>query len=101
MTITKTDKQIFSEIVVRIIESQENIIGPIALQQAKQVNGLDVDWQNKKVDIKNNSPKVVDALVNKYKDLFGDMAVQTCQDVARQLVTQLPPAEQPQTLKLK
>lgn len=94
----KNDSQIFSEIAIRIIESQENIIGPIALAQAKKVNGLSVDWQEKKVSIKSDSPKVIDSLVNQYKILFGDMAVETCRDVSRQLVTQLPQSERPQTL---
>lgn len=94
----KTDSQIFSDIAIRIIESQESIIGPLALAQAKKVNGLSVDWQEKKVSIKSDSPKVIDSLVNQYKILFGDMAVETCRDVSRQLVTQLPQSERPQTL---
>ena len=48
---TKSDSQIFSEIAVKIIESQESIIGPIALQQAKKVSGLSLDWSHKTVDI--------------------------------------------------
>lgn len=94
----KTDSLIFSDIAIRIIESQESIIGPLALAQAKKVNGLSVDWQEKKVSIKSDSPKVIDSLVNQYKILFGDMAVETCRDVSRQLVTQLPQSERPQTL---
>ncbi|NDC22315.1 hypothetical protein EBZ57_03010 [bacterium] len=97
---TKSDSQIFSEIAVKIIESQESIIGPIALQQAKKVSGLSLDWSHKKVDIKSNSPKVIDSLVNQYKVLFGDMAVETCRDVSRQLVSQLPANERPQTLNI-
>lgn len=97
---TKTDNQIFSEIAVKIIKSQEEIIGPIALKQAEQVAGLSVDWESKKVEIKSNSPRVIDALVNQYKALFGNIAVETCREVSRQLVTQLPPAERPQTLSL-
>ena len=35
---------LFEQIVVKIIQQQEAIIGPIAVEQAKQVKKLKIDW---------------------------------------------------------
>ena len=35
---------LFDQIAEKIIEQQENIIGPVAIQQAKRVKELKIDW---------------------------------------------------------
>ena len=36
---------VFGQIVEKIIKEQESIIGPVALEQARKVEGLNVDWE--------------------------------------------------------
>lgn len=95
---TKATKQTYAEIATRIIKSQEDIIGPLALQQAQKVSGLRVSWQSKKVEIQGDSAKVIDNLVKQYEALFGSIAVETCRDVTKQLVSKLPEQERPKSL---
>lgn len=90
---------IFDEIVSKIIEQQEAIIGPIAIEQAKQVKDLKVDWQKHDIDIAGNPQVAIDHLVEQYKELFGQIAVETCKEAAANLVAQLPVEEQPKSLQ--
>jgi hypothetical protein len=43
-TATNANQKIYTDIVARIIKSQEDIIGPLAIQQAQHVDGLRVSW---------------------------------------------------------
>ena len=98
LTATKSNQQTYAEIVSRIIKSQEEIIGPLAVQQAQKVNGLRVSWQSKKIEVQGNAPQVIDELVKQYETLFGSIAVETCRDVTKQLVSKLSEEERPKSL---
>ena len=90
---------IFTQIVAKIIEQQEDIIGPVAVEQAKQVSQLKVDWPQHSVGISGNPQQVIDALVAQYKELFGQIAVETCKEAASKLLAQLPADQTPASLK--
>ncbi len=91
---------IFDQIVARIIEQQEAIIGPIAIEQAKLVKELKINWQQQHdVDISGSPQVAVDELVEQYKELFGQIAVETCKEAVKQLLTQVPTNQQPKSLK--
>ncbi len=80
---------VYSEIVKRIIKQQETIIGPVAIEQAEHIPGLDVNWAKQQVSIKGDGAKVIDDLVGQYKELFGKISVEVCKEAAEQLVTKL------------
>lgn len=84
--------------VEKIIEQQELIIGPIAVQQAQLVNELKIDWPHHAVSISGSPQTAVDDLVEQYKVLFGQIAVETCKEAVAQLLAQLPAEQQPKSL---
>jgi hypothetical protein len=42
---------VFAQMAEKIIESQETIIGPVALEQASHVPHLHLDWEHHEVQI--------------------------------------------------
>ena len=90
---------IFVQLVAKIIEQQENIIGPIAVEQAKRVDELTIKWANHSVAISGDPKIAVDDLVEQYKELFGQIAVETCKEAAARYTSQLTPEQLPQSLK--
>jgi hypothetical protein len=90
---------LFDQIAEKIIEQQEAIIGPIAVEQAKQVGQLKIDWPQHDVDISGDPQSAIDKLVEQYKDLFGQIAVETCKDAASRYLAQLTPEQLPKSLK--
>jgi hypothetical protein len=90
---------LFAQIAEKIIEQQETIIGPIAVEQAKLVKEIKVDWPQHTVVLSGNPQDAVDDLVEQYKELFGQIAVETCREAVATLLSQLPADQQPSSLK--
>lgn len=91
---------IFAKIAVKIIEEQEAIIGPVAIEQANEVEGLTVNWENRHtVEIAGDRAGVIDELVNQYQQLFGQISVEVSKEAASSLVGQLQPNQLPESLK--
>ncbi len=90
---------LFDQIAEKIIEQQEAIIGPVAVEQAKRVKELKIDWPKHDVDITGNPQNAIDKLVAQYKELFGQIAVETCKEAAARYLAQLPAGQQPESLK--
>ena len=93
------DKGIFPQIVIKIISEQEHIIGPIAVEQAGRVKGLTVNWKKHEISFKGNESEIVEELVEKYRDFFGQVSVEVCRHAVKKLVSQLPINQQPFLLK--
>lgn len=77
---------IFGQLVAKIIKEQENIIGPVALEQAKQVQGLKVDLQKGEIYFEGNQRDIVERLVEKYKGIFGQASVEVCREAAKKIL---------------
>ncbi len=90
---------IFKQMVAKIIEQQETIIGPIAVEQATQVKALSLDWPQHQVSISGSPQVAIDDLVEQYKELFGQIAVETCKEAAAKLLAQMPVEQQPKSLQ--
>ncbi len=90
-----------SNIATKIIEEQEAIIGPVALEQARQVSGLKITWDKNKHDvtIDGDSSEVVNNLVKKYQALFGQTSVEVCKDAVASILSSLPSEKVPALLK--
>ena len=90
----------YAQIAEKIIERQESIIGPVAIEQASQVNGLRVDWKARKVSITaQDQAHTIDQLVEVYEQLFGKISVEVSKEAAHQLMAQLKPEQLPASLK--
>lgn len=92
-------QDLYSQIAAKIIEQQELIIGPVAVEQAKRVSNLKVDWTKHSVEVTGDPATVIDKLVAQYEHLFGQLSVEVCKDATQQLVAQLSPEKQPKKLK--
>jgi len=94
-----SDISIFQQVADKIIKEQENIIGPVALEQAKKVPGLKYDEQNREITLQGNATDIIENLVEKYKDLFGQASVEVCRDAARSFMKDLPKDQVPALLR--
>ena len=77
---------IFGQLVEEIIKDQEGIIGPIALEQARKVPGLKVDLEKHYVQFEGNQTNVIEKLVEKYEEIFGQASVEVCKEAARKIL---------------
>jgi hypothetical protein len=89
---------IYAQVISKIIKEQQSIIGPIALDQARKIAGLEV---NSVDDIKiiGNSKDVLTKLVGEYKDLFGQASVEVCKEAFEQFSDKIPATDVPDILK--
>jgi|WetSurMetagenome_2_1015567.scaffolds.fasta_scaffold1455231_1 hypothetical protein len=90
---------ILAQIVQKIIQEQEKIIGPIALEQAKQVEGLFVDWEKREVRLAGDEKSVLENLVKKYQSLFGRASVEVCKEAIGSITDKISPNNLPDILK--
>lgn len=90
---------IYSQLAEKIIKEQEGIVGPVALEQAKKVQGLSVDWPKHEVKISGNQKEVLEHLVEQYQHLFGRASVEVCKDAVSSIVGQLPKDQIPPLLQ--
>ncbi len=93
------NEQIFTQIVEKIISQQETIIGPIAVERAELVKELSINWPQHNVHIEGSPQVAIDDLVKQYRELFGQIAVETCREAAAKLLSQLPTEQQPTSLR--
>lgn len=89
----------FGQLAQKIIREQENIIGPLALEQAQTVPGLEVGDGGKEIHFKGDEKEIIETLVEKYRDLFGKASVEVCRDAARTFIPKLPKDKVPQILQ--
>jgi hypothetical protein len=90
---------VFAKIAEKIIAQQETIIGPVAISQAQGVQGLSLDWTNHSVTLSGDEKEILEELIEAYRDLFGQVAVEASKEAAGTLVHQLQPEQLPELLK--
>ena len=90
---------IFGQIAEQIIREQEKIIGPIALEQARKVQGLSVDMQKQEVKFEGDQKQIIESLIKQYERLFGQASVEVCKDAARSFIAQVPKDQIPTQLQ--
>jgi hypothetical protein len=89
-------------IIQSIVTHQRDVLGPLAIEQANTVAGIDVDSDGK-VKISLNSPKdsvhLLQSLVKKYEQLFGQASVEVCKDAVKESGVAIDQSELPEILK--
>lgn len=90
---------IFNQLAESIIKEQENIIGPVALEQAQKVTGLRIDTSTRAITIEGDKTAILEQLIEKYRDLFGLASVQVCRDAVKALISQVPKEQVPALLQ--
>ncbi|MBI2011151.1 hypothetical protein HYS91_00105 [Candidatus Daviesbacteria bacterium] len=89
---------LYAQAAARIIKEQQEIIGPIALEQAKKVDGLSVTSADD-VKISGDKKDVLSKLVSQYAQLFGRASVEVCKEAFSPFSDKIPAAEVPDILK--
>lgn len=90
---------VYAELTKSIITHQESIIGPVAVERAKTVSGLSVDWAAKTVQISGEPKDVINHLVEQYKALFGQISVEVCKEAVGRLGQKMSPEQMPASLR--
>jgi hypothetical protein len=90
------------DIVQTIIAHQQAIIGPLAIDQARKVQGLTIQkTEPLSVDIKTTDPSsLLSQLVKRYQDLFGQTSVEVCKDAIKESGTPISDSDLPEILRL-
>ena len=89
---------IFPQLAEKIIKEQENIIGPVAYEQAAKVPGLYIDPQTHAITVNGNKKEILDKLVKQYELLFGRVSIEICKEAVRGIISQAPQDQIPQIL---
>lgn len=82
----------------KIIKEQQAIIGPVALDQAKKVNGLSVTSADD-VKVTGNKKQTLENLVKQFEKLFGKASVQVCKEAFSAYAEKIAPTDIPDILK--
>lgn len=90
---------ILQTMAMRIIEEQELIIGPIAWDEAKKVQGMTVEYNTRSVTLQQEDPATVDKLVAQYERLFGRASREVCKEAVRDIISEVPQDKLPAALR--
>lgn len=88
----------YVQAVSRIIKEQQSIIGPIALDQARKVTGLEVGGVDD-IHISGNKKEILGNLVNQYAKLFGKASVEVCKEAFEPFSDKISATDIPDVLK--
>lgn len=88
----------FAQAISRILKEQQSIIGPIALDQAKKVEGLQISSADD-VKVIGNGKEVLTSLVNQFSKLFGKASIEVCKEAFQPFADKIPASEVPDILK--
>ena len=88
----------FAQGISNIIKEQQAIIGPVALDQAKKVSGLE-NVGTDDIKITGNKKEVLGNLVNQYAKLFGRASIEVCKEAFQPFSDKIPASEIPDILK--
>ncbi len=90
---------IFVQLAEKIIRQQETIVGPLALEQAEKVNGLNIDWEKQEINLKGDKTDILERLVEQYKGLFGQASVEACKEAVKGIISNVPKEQIPPILR--
>lgn len=89
---------IYKSMIIKIIEKQEEIAGPLALEQAQKVKGLNLVWEKREVIIEGDEKEVINNLIKQYELLLGRASVEACKEAVKGIIDDLPHDKLPDLL---
>jgi len=89
----------FAQAVIEIVQGQADIIGPLALELARKVPGLTINWDTKEIAFTGDKTQILGKLVDKYKALFGQISVNVCKESVRKVSSVIPLDQLPGSLR--
>lgn len=88
----------YEQVASQIVKDQEAIIGPLAFDQARKVNGIQIDL-NGTVKIIGNGKQILNDLVKVYSEFFGQASVEVCREAVREVGSAVTKEDLPDILK--
>lgn len=88
----------YSQVISRIIKEQQAIIGPLALDQARKVSGLQLSSVDD-IKIVGNGKDILGSLVTQYAKLFGRASIEVCKEAFSPFSDKIPAGDVPDILK--
>lgn len=89
---------IYAQVASRIIKEQQSIVGPLALEQAKKVEGLTFNGLED-IKIQGDGKVVLGHLVSQYEKLFGQTSIEVCKEALQPIQDKLTSTDLPDVLK--
>jgi len=89
-------------LVQSIIRHQEEVMGPLAVEEAKEVTGLNIDSRGKVSIIfenKSDVRKLLGTLAQRYEKMFGRASIEMCKDAIKEAGVKLADDELPDILR--
>jgi hypothetical protein len=88
-------------LILTIIEHQQMVIGPLAIDQARKVPGISVNGTSKlSVEIQGTDYlSILSQLVKKYSELFGQTSVEVCREAIKDTPVSVPDKDLPDILR--
>jgi hypothetical protein len=91
--------QLSYDIFNRIIREQTAIIGPLAQQLARNVQGIHLKNDDTVDVIEGDSVIVLHDLITTYSQLFGQASIEICKDAVHSISPPIPPEMLPEELR--
>jgi hypothetical protein len=92
-------REVYATICSQIVKEQGQIIGTLSYEQASHVQGLQINPSTYNCTIRGEPLVVLEQLVDKYRQFFGNAAVEVCREAAMHLKARLPQEQIPQLLR--
>lgn len=104
MTIFEESRRMLSnrdatQLIKAIVEHQMEIVGPLAIEQANKVSGIQVSGDLQSVSVSGEVIDTLKKLVDQYEELFGQASVEVCKDAIKEILPQLSQRDLPDFLK--
>lgn len=82
----------------KIIKEQQAIIGPVALDQAKKVDGFLIEGADD-IKVTGSKKQALESLVRQFEKLFGKASVQVCKEAFAPFSEKIPATDIPDILR--
>lgn len=89
---------IYIELAKKIIKAQEDVVGPLALEQAKRVSGVKLGNSSQDVALEGDEKDAVNRLIKQYEGLFGQVSIEVCKKAVRDIILSTPKDQLPPLL---
>ena len=92
------DSIVYSTLATNILKSQMSVIGPLAIDQARKVAGINIGI-GETITIKGDGKELLEKLVLQFEQLFGQASVEACKDAIKESQLSLSPSDLPEILR--
>jgi hypothetical protein len=76
---------LYNQLAEEIVSRQKEIIGPLAITQAKTVKGVSISGSDVVILDGFDAKKVIENLVKAYSNVFGKVSVEVCKDAVNEI----------------